>query len=708
MRHVRTLTGRPAWPLRSKVALILLGVFVLYVGLAYTTYYLALSPGFARLEEQEARRELSRCEFAVQRELRHLDRFALEWASWDDTWHFVETRDQAYAAANLSEAALADNQLAALYLLGPDGRIVWNRSRPPIDGAAQDGLPADPWPPNHPLLCTEGRPGGRTGLLLAGQGAVLVAARPILRSDGTGPPRGTLVMARPLDPAMMDLLDDPAGARFNIIPLSSEALTGEQRSALADLSGGAPAVFRRESADYLNTYSMLPDVYGIPAVLLHARTVRDISHEGAASVRLAVVFSLVAGLVLLGVLLAFLSRAVVRPLATLTAHAVAVNRSGDLSARLHLARGDELGVLAREYDAMMARLERDAASRAGAEAALRESESRYRAILESAADGILTVEANGSIMTTNPAAEAMFAYPGGGAIGLPITRLLPEFDLAHADTGHAVEVRGVRKGGDAFPLHLTVGRVALPGRDLATLIVRDISDAKRLQERALRNQHLALLGEMGASVAHEIRNPLAGISGAVQVLRGGLPSGDERRGVLDEVLAEAARLDAIVRDLLQFARPWTPEVHPCDLDAVLRTVIERARRDDAFASIDFDLPPSAPVVVPADRSLVEQVLWNLLTNAAQAMPAGGRIACAFTAANGAARLAVRDTGPGIPSDLLDKVLNPFFTTRTRGTGLGLAVCRRVMEAHGGSIDVTNAPAGGAEVILAFPTGEGLS
>jgi signal transduction histidine kinase len=235
------------------------------------------------------------------------------------------------------------------------------------------------------------------------------------------------------------------------------------------------------------------------------------------------------------------------------------------------------------------------------------------------------------------------------------------------------------------------------------------------QQRLTRAERLASLGELAASVAHEIKNPLAGIAGAVRILAEDMPASDSRKEIMGEILAQIRRLDGTVRDLLTFARPGGPVLSPCALHQVLDRVLLVLAEDPSAANVRVvrEYQPDLPSV-SADGKLLEQVFFNLLLNAIQAIGGQGTITlrtargeAGATWTDGASlgphiEVRVIDTGPGMQAHLLREIFTPFFTTKPRGIGLGLAITRRIVEDHGGRISGENLPGQGAMFRICLP------
>ena len=378
---------------------------------------------------------------------------------------------------------------------------------------------------------------------------------------------------------------------------------------------------------------------------------------------------------------------------------------------LHLSVGEMSVGGERKFTGML----HDLSERVRLEEQLRASEARWRAVSESAVDGIIVIDAHGRIEAVNPAAERLFGYAEREVIGSNVKMLMPspyqeEHDIYLARylatgvrkiIGTGREVTGLRKDGTMFPLHLAVGEMKVNGAQKFTGIVHDLASRVRIEEQLREQTTLARLGEMAAVIAHEVKNPLAGIRGAIQVIGGRLSKESKDAAMIKEVVTRIDALNELMKDLLLFARPPQPRAVLVDARALVANTADLLSGDPAFKSVRMIVEGSAPPIL-ADPELLKIVFVNLLVNGAHAMPGGGTIQVSLAAMSDTCRIAFRDTGPGIPAEVRDKLFTPFFTTKARGTGLGLSTAKRLVEAQRGTITIACPSAGGTIVTVQLP------
>ncbi|MBI3179308.1 MAG: PAS domain-containing protein [Deltaproteobacteria bacterium] len=335
-------------------------------------------------------------------------------------------------------------------------------------------------------------------------------------------------------------------------------------------------------------------------------------------------------------------------------------------------------------------------------------EAFQAAVLESLPVGVMTL-AGRMVRSANPAACRIFNLTSDKLVARPLPKELHALLDTDASLHEVVvELDGRRR-------HLAVGRGPLQlvsrGRETheIVLVIEDRTEVKGLEKSLREQERLASIGQMAASIAHELRNPLAAISGSVELLSQERAGKAERAQLEAIVLREIARLNRLVTDLLFYARPRPAEYTRVDLVALVRDVCETLRRDVSFDRLRFELSGAPTLQWAADAGQIRQMMWNLLRNAADASPAGGVVEVDLSgpAANGGlASIVVRDHGAGVPAHVRERLFEPFVTTKSTGTGLGLAVVHRIVEAHQGSVALEDAAGGGTAARVLLPQDAG--
>jgi PAS domain S-box-containing protein len=340
-------------------------------------------------------------------------------------------------------------------------------------------------------------------------------------------------------------------------------------------------------------------------------------------------------------------------------------------------------------------------------------------ILQDSADAIITMDPNDVITSWNRGAEAIFGYSANEAVGKSINIIIPQ-ELQEAKELLRITERLLTHGAvrsyqtervtkDGKRIQVIFTRTAI--RDDADRVVgssavlKDVTVFRNLERQLADAEHLATLGELSAGLAHEIKNPLAGIKGAIDVIRDSLPTSDMHREILGDVLHEVNRIDKIVKDLLNYAKPKPPCLSDIYLDDLIHRMVAMARQSGKNDSLNIRVERLSPVpAFTGDEIQLEQVVVNLLLNAQNAMQSGGNIAVrfGFEKDESQIRIEVEDDGPGIPDEIRKKIFQPFFTTRTDGTGLGLAICLKNVQYHGGSIDVRSQLGRGTTFAVTLP------
>ena len=378
---------------------------------------------------------------------------------------------------------------------------------------------------------------------------------------------------------------------------------------------------------------------------------------------------------------------------------------------VHLSVGEMRIDGERKFTGML----QDLTRRARLEGELGASEARWRAVVDSAVDGIIVIDAHGRVESFNPAAERLFGYPADEVLGRNVDMLMPSpyreehdsYMSRYLATGRAKiigigrEVQGRRKDGSTFPLHLSVAEITIEGDRKFVGILHDLSSRVRLEEQLREQATLVKLGEMAAVIAHEIKNPLAGIRGAMQVFASRMAPESAPPQVLKEIITRIDALDQMMKDLLLFARPPKPRRVRTDVVPLVEMTADLLSQDPSLREVNIEVGGAAPPV-SADPDMLRIVFQNLMINSAHAMHGKGSIRVAVDTFDSTCQIAFIDNGPGIPPEIREKIFTPFFTTKSRGSGLGLPTTKRLVEAHDGRVAIDCPPTGGTTVVVHLP------
>jgi two-component system sensor histidine kinase PilS (NtrC family) len=362
-----------------------------------------------------------------------------------------------------------------------------------------------------------------------------------------------------------------------------------------------------------------------------------------------------------------------------------------------------------------------------ADESLCEKESRlnrlrafHENIVRSISSGVFTTDEKGRVTSFNPAAQEATGYTFEQVQGR-LWREVFNWDPSQQDdesmlrdsSNMRFEVECKRADGNRLILGMTLAPLHEQGKATGLVgVFKDLTQIRDLEEEMRRKEWLASLGEMSAGMAHEIRNPLGALAGAMQMLRKDLHADETSQRLMDIAVREATRLDTIITEFLQYARPPALNLAEYDLNKVLAETLDlvqheaRTRKNIKIVTA----LAAGPLLAQVDQDQMKQVFWNLATNAFDAMPKGGEL----TIATGCRKIDIsgrkaevveisfQDTGEGIQNKNLDKIFLPFFTTKKHGSGLGLAAVHRIVDLHGGWIKVDSREGQGSRFVVCLP------
>lgn len=349
----------------------------------------------------------------------------------------------------------------------------------------------------------------------------------------------------------------------------------------------------------------------------------------------------------------------------------------------------------------------DITERKAAEEALRESENRFRTLVEQATDALFVVDSSGCFLDVNQEACYTLGYSREELLQLhvsdiqkavPIDELTQDWEM---QPGQSVTREGMhqRKDGSQFPVEVRLGRIEIGKRAVLLALARDISARKQMEKAQAR---LAEIGELAAMIVHEVRNPLTTVLMGLHAFEQmDLP--ERARLRLTFALEESTRLQRLLNEILMYARDQSLDLEPLELGPFLQRLCDEFRHQPVAMERHINtagLQPLGPIM--GDRDRLKQVFINLLSNACEAISNGETITCSLMEANTTVTVEVHNGGDPIPPDVLPKLTQPFFTTKSSGNGLGLAITRRIIEAHRGTFQITSSAETGTIVMIQLP------
>jgi len=336
---------------------------------------------------------------------------------------------------------------------------------------------------------------------------------------------------------------------------------------------------------------------------------------------------------------------------------------------------------------------------------LQELGELHRRIVDNVSSGLLTVTRAEEISSFNQEAEHITGFEASEMLGRPLSELFPNLGpIEVAEQQRRIELEYSDRGGRKLHLGMSLSWLRNPAGapEGAILIFQDLTHLVEMQEQLRKSERLGAIGQLAAGLAHEIRNPLASLSGAVELLAADLPNSDRHSQTLSQIVQrETARLNRLVTDFLTYARPGPGHSEPVPLRGLFDDIAELVARDASLGSeVKVDVPAELEALGNPDQ--LRQVFWNLVLNAAQSDPSDRAVHVRAARLDDGVEVSIEDRGCGIAPATMDRLFEPFYTTKAKGTGLGLATVHRVVEAHGGRIGITSEPGRGTTVRVFLP------
>jgi|GEM_PF-7036392 len=713
--------------LKLKVFVAVLTVVALSVVADYFIFQNIIFQGFLRLEESDAQRDLERCLAALNSEIVHLDTATHNLSSSDITYRYAINPDMQSNQAYFSWEAVQAAQVNLIAMYDAAGRLVQcsafdlqtreqlrlkDFSKDVAVGANTLALPAEQAKPLAGVFQTEAGP-------------MLVASRPILNTQGWGPPRGVLVLGRLLNKELLRTLRTKVRIDFTTIPLTQVGGAAAEadphtRDILARIQAAVDTPLIAHDQDTLHVFATYPDVMGKATLLVRVDYARNITRIGRSVLHFAMFAIIGLSTALAVVIIFFMERIVVAPLSRFAAHITRQQQADVLGEPFALERNDEVGTVVAAVNTLLAQRRR-------AEDELRSAQVLQQAMLANipldfwARDKNMRciMQSNISIRYWGRLVGTDFSFDQNDA------GTLEEWSRnnALALSGQTVErdVELTILDGNTLMFHEIVTPIVETGETRGILGVNiDITEQRRREEELRQAKNAAEAAnrakdEFLANMSHEIRTPLNGVFGMLQLIKISKPS-DAVLEYASTALAAGKNLLRIINDILDFSKIEAGKTElvesPFDLAQTVRDVLAifQAETSRKAINLDMSIAQGCPTRFNADEGRLRQVLFNLVGNAVK-FTENGRIEvriqaldCALDQANQTPRrlhFEVADTGIGIAGDKLDAIFEPFtqadgsYTKRYSGTGLGLSIAKRLVALMGGAIAVQSRPGHGA-------------
>jgi len=673
---------------------------------------------FSRLEEEQTRQNLDRISNAINNELDLLDGSARDDSMWDEAYNYVQ-----HPQPGWGENTFNDDSYVYLRL---NGLAYLNAACEPIYAREFDSETREQKVPPPELLAAfvqlarwqqqSGSPAGKRGIVDLPDGPALVAVWPVLTSAGKGPPQGTLVMSRRLDASELHHLGWTAGLELELLRVRNQPVSDLAAQALAHLSEAAPIFITPLNENQVAGYTLLKSFQGDSSVLLRMVAPRTVHQQGRTTLNFLMLATLVVGLVFTFVNLFLLDRMILSRLIGLRDAVASIGTTGDISGRVPAGdNNDELSQLGASMNSMLAAIEHS-----------RKDLNTQAQAIEACGDGIAILNERGEFVHLNRSHARIFGYESPEELAGKSWQILYSDDEAARfkqevmpalarNTRWEGEAIARRKDGSSFPQQVSLASLAEGGM---VCVCRDLSERRKMEDQLRKKQRMESVGTLAGGIAHDFNNLLTVIIGYAQTLLSKVENDPALRSNVEHIVQSASRAASLTRQLLAFSRKQVLQPRVLDLNLVVRD-LERMLRPLVGDDITM-IAQCAPNLgcVKADLSQLEQVIVNLVVNARDAMPSGGRLVLStanqdLTHGDGRDRdvppgryvvLSVNDNGVGMDPEVLSRIFEPFYTTKDvgKGTGLGLSTVYGTVEQSGGYVVVDSKPGKGTEFKIFLP------
>jgi PAS domain S-box-containing protein len=683
-------------------------------------------------ENEEAQSNAQRFTTNLNIKLQSLNQTGYDWSQWDDTYQFVENNNTAYISSNLMDQTFINLGVNMMLFVSQSRQLMFGKAfdlENQTDINLQDSELSQVL--NNNLLYTTDPIQSEGGLILFGGTPMLVISQPILTSAAEGPVRGTLIMGIFLDKSECDSLAKAVGLPIEAFTIGASQTPTDFQLASKCLSPQEPVFAQVTNQTNIAGYVLLQDVSGAPILIARVDSFRTAYLQAETSLNYLLGAFAALGVVIFVTISFLLNKVVLSRVSRLTNDVVKIKPNSDQQDYVMVRGNDELSNLGCRINGMLTTIH-DSRNELKKYAEtlemkveertleLKKSQETLRSIFTASPDTILAVDLHTNIVEGNKQLYESSGYSREDLVGKQVSSFLSEADYKRIlknfekinENGLPIhlECNIIKKDLSVYPAELTIG----PMRDAQgvpfgfVVMIRDLTEKKELEKKLFQSERLAAIGELAGMVGHDLRNPLASIKNAVYFLKkkGTTIKEEQAKTMLESIEKGIAHSDKIINDLLDYAGNMRLELEGNSVKNVLIDSLARVRIPENVKVINA---VSEEPAFRVDKNKIERVFINLVKNAVDAMPNGGTITISCKQANDSIEITFADTGIGIPEEVLPKIFSPLFTTKAQGMGFGLAICKRIIEAHGGLIKVETEKSKGTtfKVILPIETKQSI-
>jgi PAS domain S-box-containing protein len=696
--------------IRPKTLLILLLTTLILMSTIYEVSQKVMLDSISISENNEAETNAQRFNTNLNIALQGINSTANDWASWDDTYQFIENNNTAYIDSNLPDETLIHLGLSLILFINQSRQLVFGKTFD-LENQIPINLQADQISQitNNNFLYTNDTSQSEGGLILFGETPMLVISQPILTSSDEGPIRGALIMGRFLDKLQSNLLKKALGLSFEICVLGTSQMPVDFQLASNNLSPEKPIFAQVTNETNISGYVLLQDLSGASIAIIKVDSYRSAYTQAKTGLNYLLISFVILGIAIFSVTTILLDKFVLSRVSRLTNDITKIGPKSIQQNYVIVKGNDEISNLASKINGMITAvqdshdelkkysesLENKVEERT---LELKKSQEKLKSIFAASPDTILAIDLQNNIAECNKEVFESSGYSRNDLIGRQASSFLSETDYkrifkiveknkANKSSSH-LECNIIKKDKSVYPAELTVGPLqdaqGIPSGFV--VMIRDLTEKKELERKLFDSQRLAAIGELAGMVGHDLRNPLAAIKNAVYFLKkkGASIQQEQAKTMLETIDRSIIHSDKIINDLLEYAGNMRLELQSSVVCDVLINALSFVKIPENVTIINN---VSEEVSFKVDRNKIERVFINLVKNAADALPNGGTVTLSCKQVNGNVEITCVDTGVGIPEEIRSKLFSPLITTKAQGMGFGLAICKRIVEAHGGTITV---------------------